>query len=701
MLKTLVVVESPAKAKTIGKFLGKKYVVKASMGHIRDLPKSQFGINLDDGVTVKYITIRGKGDLLQELKSLAKKCGHVLLATDPDREGEAIAWHLREMLNVEGSENCRIEFNEVTQKAIGEAVKNPRPIDINRVEAQQARRVLDRVVGYNLSPLLWRKVKKGLSAGRVQSVAVRLICDREEEIAGFIPEEYWSLNAQLTKDKKVFEAKLVNIGKKKADLKNQAQVEKIVRDIGKEAFTVASLNKRKQAKHPAAPFITSSLQQEAYRKCNFSAKKTMMIAQQLYEGLDLSKEEGTVGLVTYIRTDSTRVSDEARAQAKAFIEKNYGPEYYPKKERIYTVKGRIQNAHEGIRPTSADRVPEAVKPFLSGDQHKLYKLIWERFVASQMASADLEVTTADLAVKEYRFRATGTVMVFPGFTRLYTEGRDDQEREEQGVLPPLAEGEILTLKQLLPKQHFTQPLPRFTEATLIKALEEMGVGRPSTYAPILDTIISRGYVYKEKKQYGPTELGRLVMELLKKYFSDVIDYEFTAQMEHLLDKVEEGEADWKKIVLEFNGPFIKELNIADAEIGPMEIADETTDVICEKCGRNMVVKRGRFGKFLACPGFPDCRNTKPLLEELGVGCPKCGEGRIVVRWSKKGKKFYGCSLYPACDYISWEEPSNERCPQCGQVLMVKHSRKEGRRLACPAEGCGFVKAAEQEQEQDA
>ncbi|MDR1204624.1 MAG: type I DNA topoisomerase [Peptococcaceae bacterium] len=698
MSKTLVVVESPAKAKTIGKFLGKKYVVKASMGHIRDLPKSQFGINLENDVEIKYITIRGKGDLLQELKTLARKCDHVLLATDPDREGEAIAWHLQAMLNVEGSQHCRIEFHEVTQKAIGDAVRNPRPIDINRVEAQQARRVLDRVVGYNLSPLLWRKVKKGLSAGRVQSVAVRLICDREEEIVNFIPQEYWTLGAQLNKDRKTFEAKLATVGKKKAELKNQDMVEKIIQDIGKADFTVGSVKKRKQARNPAPPFITSSLQQEAYRKCNFSAKITMMIAQQLYEGLDLSKEEGTVGLVTYIRTDSTRISDEAKAQAKTFIEAVYGAKYYPQKARVYTVKGKIQNAHEGIRPTSVERTPESVKTFLSTDQYKLYKLVWDRFVASQMASAELEVTTADIKVKDYGFRAAGVVMLFPGFTKLYTEGRDGQEDEEQGVLPVLTEGESLTLKQLLPKQHFTQPLPRFTEATLIKSLEEMGVGRPSTYAPILDTILSRGYVYKEKKQYGPTELGLLVMELLKKYFSDVIDYEFTAQMETLLDKVEEGEQDWKKVILEFNEPFIQELKVADEEIGPMEIADEVTDVICDKCGRNMVVKRGRFGKFLACPGFPECRNTKPLLEELGVPCPKCGRGKAVARWSKKGKKFFGCSLYPECDFVSWDEPSAEKCPQCGAVLMIKNTRRDGRKLVCPTEKCGFSKIQEAEQD---
>jgi DNA topoisomerase-1 len=671
LAKVLVVVESPAKAKTIGKFLDKKYMVKASMGHVRDLPKSQFGVELDNNLNVKYITIRGKGELIQELKSLAQKSDKVYLATDPDREGEAIAWHLQELLKIPGEENCRIEFNEITKKAITEAVKKPRKIDRDLVDAQQARRVLDRIVGYKLSPLLWRKIRKGLSAGRVQSVAVRMICDREAEINAFVPEEYWTLTARLTKDQTIFEARLHKIGDEKAELKDKESTSKVIAEIGKEKFLVVGIKKRQQKRNPPPPFTTSSLQQEAYRKLGYTAKKTMMIAQQLYEGLDLSKSEGTVGLVTYIRTDSTRVSAEAQGEAREYLLANFGKEYLPDKARVFASKGRTQNAHECIRPTSAARSPESLKQYLKPDQYKLYKLIWERFLASQMASAVFDVTTVDLKVKKYIFRASGTYLVFAGYTKLYTESKDGPENEEQGSLPELQENEEIILQKLLPKQHFTQPPPRYTEASLIKTLEENGIGRPSTYAPIVETIISRGYVTRVQKQFSPTELGCLVVDLLKKYFKEIIDTEFTANMENKLDEVEEGNLDWKEIIKNFYEPFSKELEFADEDIGQIEIADEVSDEICENCGRNMVIKTGRFGKFLACPGFPQCRNTKPILQETGKACPKCGEGKIILRSTRKGRKFYGCSSYPQCDFVSWNEPTGEKCPVCEGFLGVK------------------------------
>jgi len=688
--KILVVVESPAKAKTIGKFLGKKYIVKASMGHVRDLPKSQFAVDVENDFNVKYITIRGKGDLIKELKSTAIKSDMVLLATDPDREGEAIAWHLRELLNIPAGEKCRIEFNEITKKTISDSVKHPREIDQKLVEAQQTRRVLDRIVGYKLSPLLWRKIRKGLSAGRVQSVAVRLICDREEEINNFVSEEYWTLTAKLNKLKSVFEAKLYKIDNKKAELKNEEQVNNIIAEIGKEDFYVEKVNKRQQKRNPAPPFITSTLQQEAYRKLNFAAKKTMLIAQQLYEGIDLSKTEGTVGLITYMRTDSTRVSDEAKTETSQYIEETFGKEYLPDKPRVYSAKGKVQGAHECIRPTLAERTPESVKKFLSNEQYKLYKLIWSRFIASQAASAVVDVTTVELSVKKYIFKANGSIVVFPGFTKIYIEDKDDEGKEEEGFLPVIQEKDTIGVQQLIPKQHYTQPLPRYSEATLIKTLEENGIGRPSTYAPILDTIVTRGYVVKRQKQYFPTELGFVVIDLLKNFFPEIINIEFTANLEGQLDSVEIGEADWKQILNVFYGPFQKELEVAEQEIGQIEIADEESDVACEKCGRNMVIKMGRFGKFLACPGFPDCRNTKPLLSETGVACPKCKEGRVVVRATRKGKRFFGCSKYPNCDYVSWDEPVEGKCPECDSDLLIKRSRT-GDRIICSNKECKYEK----------
>jgi DNA topoisomerase-1 len=684
----MVIVESPAKAKTIGKFLGKKYTVKASLGHVRDLPKSQFGVDVKNGFEAKYITIRGKGEILKELRSMAQKSDKVLLATDPDREGEAIAWHLQELLKIPADEKCRIEFNEITKKTITEAVKKPRMIDKKLVEAQQARRVLDRLVGYKLSPLLWRKIKKGLSAGRVQSVAVRLICDREEEIKRFVPEEYWTLTAKLNKEKEAFEAKLVKIRTDKAELKNEEQVKAIIKEIGKSSFYVESIKKRQQKRNPPPPFITSTLQQEAYRKLNFAAKKTMLIAQQLYEGLDLSKEEGTVGLITYIRTDSSRVSEEAQKEAADYLEKAFGKEYLTDKPRAHTSKGKVQGAHECIRPTKIGRTPESIKKYLSSDQYKLYQLVWDRFMASQAAPAVVDVTTVDLKVKQYLFRASGSVVVFPGFTRIYIESRDDQGKEDEGILPVLEENEEVKLARLVPKQHFTQPPPRYSEATLIKTLEENGIGRPSTYAPILETIVSRGYVLKKQKQFMPTDLGCLVIDVLKRFFPEIINVEFTANMESQLDSVETGEADWRDILSSFYGPFTNELEIADREIGHIEVEDEVTGEICANCGRNMVIKTGRFGKFLACPGFPECRNTKPVLEETGINCPRCETGRIVIRMSRKGKKFYGCSRYPDCDFVSWEEPVQGKCPQCGRHLVVKKA-KNVNIISCSDKKCGY------------
>jgi DNA topoisomerase-1 len=688
--KILVVVESPAKAKTISKYLGKKYVVKASLGHVRDLPKSQFGVDLENDFQVKYITIRGKGEILQDLRKLAQKSEEVFLATDPDREGEAIAWHLQTALKIPQDKNCRIEFNEITKAKVVEAIKNPRQIDLDRVNAQQARRVLDRIVGYKLSPLLWRKIKRGLSAGRVQSVVVRLICDKETEIKNFKPEEYWTLTAKLKKNEQCFEAKLNKICGKKAELKDEAQVQEIVQKIGKKPFLVEKVKKKNQKKNPAPPFITSSLQQEAYRKLNFTAKKTMAIAQQLYEGIELSKKEGSVGLITYMRTDSTRISGEAIRETRQYIKKNFGQEYLPEKPRIYVRKGRSQDAHECIRPTSVLRQPEMLKGYLKRDQYRLYKLIWERFLASQFAPALMEITSVDLKVDNYLFKVTGSVVVFPGYTKIYVEGQDNQEKEVERNFPKLQEKEKVKLEKLLPKQHFTQPPPRYTEATLIKTLEEKGIGRPSTYAPVLDTIVSRGYVFKEKKQYVPTELGSLVVGLLKEYFTEVIDVEFTANLENKLDAIEEGNTEWREVLRQFFEPFSAKLKIADQKIGQIEIADEETEEICEKCGRNMVIKRGRYGKFLACPGFPECRNTKSFLVNIGVACPQCEGGQIVARRSKKGRKFFGCSNYPQCDFVSWDEPVNKKCPLCGQILFLKKSKKRGINYVCSNKDCQFT-----------
>ncbi len=694
MAKTLVVVESPAKAKTIAKFLGRNYTVKASMGHVRDLPKSQFGVDVEHDFEPKYITIRGKGDILKELRTAAKKAKKIYLATDPDREGEAIAWHLQHVLDIKPDEKCRIEFNEITEPAIKKAVKTPRKLDVDRVQAQQARRILDRLVGYQLSPLLWRKIRKGLSAGRVQSVAVRLICDREEEINEFIPEEYWTLEALLNtdKDEKV-NCKLYSKAGEKVAIPNRQTVDSILNDLRTAKFTVVELHKKEKRRNPAAPFTTSSLQQEAYRKLGFAARKTMLVAQQLYEGLELG-DRGSVGLVTYIRTDSTRIAETAMEEARELIVARFGPDYYPPEPRQYVAKGRSQGAHEAIRPTYVELDPEMIKVHLSRDQYRLYNLIWERFVASQMSSAILDTTRVDIGAGNYIFRANGSVLKFPGFMKVYIDSDSPEAVETDHLLPELEVGQELGAEQLLPQQHFTQPPPRYTDASLIKALEEQGIGRPSTYAPIVETIQKRGYVSKEEKQFFPTELGFLVVEMLKTYFPDIIDIEFTASLEDRLDHIEDGSVNWVKLLHEFYEPFNETLEQADEAIPKVKLEDPVSEELCPECGVNLVIKLGRFGKFLACPRFPECRFTKPLLEATGVPCPHCG-GEMVLRRSKKGRKFYGCSNYPECEFVTWDHPTQERCPTCGEI-MVKKTNRKGTILKCSKKGCNYQEVVPEE-----
>lgn len=695
--ETLVIVESPAKAKTIGKYLGSKYIVKASMGHVRDLPKSQIGVEVDNEFSPKYITIRGKGDVLKELKDARKKVKRVFLAADPDREGEAIAWHLAHYLDLDEKESCRVVFNEITKQAVKEAFKHPRKINMDLVNAQQARRILDRLVGYKISPLLWKKVKKGLSAGRVQSVAVKLIYDREREIKAFDPEEYWSITAMLQVDGSSFEAKFYGLDKEKKELPNRQEVDLVLERLGDKALVVSELKERERFRHPSPPFITSSLQQEAARKLNFRAAKTMQIAQQLYEGVDLGKE-GTVGLITYMRTDSPRISPVAQAEASEFIEAQYGKAYVPETPRNYTKKNTgAQDAHEGIRPTSVKYDPETVKPYLSRDQFRLYKLVWERFVASQMTSAVLDTVTADLEANGVTFRAVGSKIKFPGFMRVYVEGNDDGVVDDDKLLPPLKQGQGLTPESVEPKQHFTQPPPRYTEARLVRTLEERGIGRPSTYAPILDTIQKRGYVALEEKKFVPTELGELVIELMEQFFPEILDADFTAHMEEDLDFVEEGKVDWVKVLREFYDSFERRLEVAEDEMKEVELQDEVADENCEKCGRHMVYKMGRFGKFLACSGFPDCRNAKPIVKDIGVICPKCGKGHVVERRSKRGRIFYGCDSYPDCDFVSWDAPIAKPCPECSSMLVKKRT-KNGTTIQCTS--CEYKKM-EEDTEQDA
>ncbi|MDQ0245671.1 DNA topoisomerase-1 [Bacillus fengqiuensis] len=676
----LVIVESPAKAKTIERYLGKKYKVKASMGHVRDLPKSQMGIDIEHEYEPKYITIRGKGPVLKELKSAAKKAKKIYLAADPDREGEAIAWHLAHTLDIDITSDCRVVFNEITKEAIKESFKHPRAINTDLVDAQQARRILDRLVGYNISPLLWKKVKKGLSAGRVQSVAVRMIIERENEINAFEPEEYWTVNATFQKDKEQFEASLIEYNGQKVELSKEEDVNAVLANLDGNEFEIKAVSKKERKRNPALPFTTSSLQQEAARKLNFRAKKTMMIAQQLYEGIDLGKE-GTIGLITYMRTDSTRISETAQAEARDYILQSFGEEYVNQEKRKEKKNAKAQDAHEAIRPTSTQRKPTEMKEFLSRDQYRLYKLIWERFLASQMAPAIMDTMAVDLENSGVVFRANGSKIKFPGFMKVYVEGSDDQVEEKENMLPEMQKGETAYSKDVEPKQHFTQPPPRYTEARLVKTLEELGIGRPSTFAPTLDTIQKRGYVALENKRFVPTELGEIVLELILEFFPEIIDVEFTAKMETSLDNVEEGAVQWVKVIDDFYKGFEGNLKKAEAEMKEVEIKDEPAGEDCELCGSEMVYKMGRYGKFMACSNFPECRNTKPIVKQIGIDCPKCNEGNIVERKSKKKRTFYGCDRFPECDFVSWDKPIARKCPKCEQLLVEK-KQKNGMQVVC-------------------
>ncbi len=681
MADYLVIVESPAKAKTIERYLGKKYKVRASLGHLRDLPRSQMGVDVENNYEPKYITIRGKGPILQDLKKEAKKAKKIFLAADPDREGEAIAWHLAHQLGVDEQTDCRVVFNEITKDAIKDSFKHPRPINSDLVDAQQARRILDRLVGYNISPILWKKVKKGLSAGRVQSVALKLIIDREEEIKNFEPEEYWTIGADFSKKEGQFDASFYGKAGKKVKLADKKQVDDILAQLSGDDFIVQKVVKKERKRNPAAPFTTSSLQQEAARKLNFRAKKTMMIAQQLYEGITVGKE-GIVGLITYMRTDSTRISETAQSEAKEHIETMYGKDFLRNtKPAAKSASAKTQDAHEAVRPTSVMRTPEAMKAFLSKDQMKLYKLIWSRFVASQMAPAVLDTVTADLVNQEIQFRATGSQVKFQGFMKVYVESDDDKEEEKDNVLPPLVEGETVTCAKIDPKQHFTQPPPRYSEARLVKTLEELGIGRPSTYAPTLDTIQRRGYVTLDAKRFVPTELGEIVNAAVNQYFSDITNAEFTANMEQSLDRIEEGDISWVQVIDDFYKDFEQHLQVAEEEMEKIEIKDEPAGEDCEKCGSPMVYKMGRYGKFMACSNFPDCRNTKAIVKPIGVTCPLCKEGEVVERKSKKNRIFYGCDRYPDCEYISWDKPISRPCPKCESTLVEKRLKK-GLQIQC-------------------
>ncbi|SDJ02133.1 type I DNA topoisomerase [Salimicrobium halophilum] len=681
MADYLVIVESPAKAKTIERYLGKKYKVKASLGHVRDLPKSQMGVDVEDDFNPKYITIRGKGPVLKELKTAAKKAKKVYLAADPDREGEAIAWHLAHSLNIDENSECRVVFNEITKEAVKESFKNPRTINDDLVRAQQARRILDRLVGYNISPILWKKVKKGLSAGRVQSVAVKLIIDREKEINNFTPEEYWSIEADFLKGKETFEGSFYGVDGEKRKLSSEEDVKKIQEQMDGNKFSIQKVNKKERRRNPASPFTTSSLQQEAARKLNFRAKKTMMIAQQLYEGVDLGGKQGTAGLITYMRTDSTRISDTAKSEALDYILEEYGEEYSAGSKKNEKKKEGAQDAHEAIRPTSTLREPTNLKKMLSRDQHRLYKLIWERFVASQMAPAVMDTMTVHLYNEGVEFRATGSEIKFKGFMKVYVEGKDDKKDDKNKQLPHLEEGMTVEADKIEPNQHFTQPPPRYTEARLVRTLEELGIGRPSTYAPTLDTIQRRGYVSLDNKRFIPTELGEIVLEQLLQYFPEILDVEFTKKMEDDLDSIEDGEEDWIEVLREFYNGFEPRLEKAEKEMEEIEIKDEPAGITCEKCGHEMVYKMGRYGQFLACSNFPECRNTKPILKKIDVTCPKCNEGEIVERKSKKNRKFFGCERYPDCDFISWDKPISRPCPKC-ESLLVEKRLKKGNQIQC-------------------
>lgn len=743
-MRSLLIVESPTKVKTLSKFLGKEFAIKASIGHVKDLPKNELGVDIENNFKPTYVVIEGKERVLRELKKAAKNADRVFLAPDPDREGEAIAWHIAEELNGDSEKILRVEFNEITERAVSEALKNPRRLNINLFNAQQARRVLDRLVGYKLSPLLWQKVKRGLSAGRVQSVALRLVVEREREIQAFKPVEYWSITATLEgEEPPSFEAKLQQIDRKKAEIGDESEAKRIVGDLEDKIFVIKKVETKKKSRSPAPPFITSTLQQEASRKLKFTAKKTMLIAQQLYEGVELGLE-GSVGLITYMRTDSVRVATESQEEARSFIIKQFGDEYIPPKPPVYKSKKTAQEAHEAIRPTSVFRTPESIKPYLGRDQYRLYTLIWNRFIASQMKPAQVEQTTMDIETGRYIFRATGTIIRFPGFMSLYIEGVDDSAEEDERKLPLLKEGDALKVLSIVPRQHFTQPPPRYTEATLVKELEAKGIGRPSTYATILSTIQERKYVEKVESRFRPTELGVLVNDLLVERFSDVMDYNFTAKMEDNLDKVESGRFKWFDIVLDFYKPFDRDLSEAMKSLGRIKPADIPTDEVCEKCGKPMVIKWGRHGRFIACSGFPQCKNKKPLkvqnieektqnieIQQTDEICEKCGsqmvlktgrfgkflscsrypeckstrpygvgikcpedDGEIVERRTKKGKVFYSCSNYPRCKFATWYKPIPRNCPKCIEGVLAEKRTKKEEALVCLKKGCGYKEELE-------
>lgn len=687
MSQNLVIVESPAKARTIERYLGKGYTVKASMGHVRDLPKSQIGVDVENSFTPKYITIRGKGDILKELRQAAKKAENIYLAADPDREGEAIAWHLSHALKMDPNSECRVVFNEITKNAILDSFKQPRTIDQDLVDAQQARRILDRLVGYKISPLLWKKVRRGLSAGRVQSVAVKLIIDRENEIKNFKPEEYWTIQSLFEKDKDTFEGSFYGLDGKKKELKSKNDVKEVLEKIDGNKFEIKKVNKRERRRNPALPFTTSSLQQDAARKLNFRAKKTMMIAQQLYEGIDLgAKAGGITGLITYMRTDSTRISPSAISETKNHIAKTFGKNYVGH-SRKNAQQGGAQDAHEAVRPTSVHRDPQSLKRVLTTDQYRLYKLIYERFLASQMAPAIMDTMTVHLWNNNVEFRASGSKIKFDGFMKIYVEGKVEKGKKKDTFLPDLETGMIIDSKKIEPKQHFTQPPPRYTEARLVGTLEKKGIGRPSTYAPTIDTIQRRGYVAMEQRRFHPTEIGTIVIDILQQYFPEIIDVDFTANMEKDLDNIEEGQAVWVEVMDEFYQGFSKRLEKAEKEMAEIEIKDEPAGIDCEKCGHPMVYKMGRYGKFLACSNFPECRNTKPILKKVGVKCPTCKDGNVVERRSRRGRLFYGCDNYPKCDFVSWDKPIKDPCPECEGVLVQKQTKKQTttRCLSCDYE----------------
>lgn len=684
MGQKLVIVESPAKAKTIEKYLGKNYVVEASMGHVRDLPKSKLGVDIENNYEPQYITIRGKGELLKSLRKLAKKADKVYLATDPDREGEAISWHLANLLKIEDKDKCRIVFNEITKVAVKNSLKNARTINKGLVDAQQARRILDRLVGYEISPILWRNVRWGLSAGRVQSAALNLICKREEEIKAFEPVEYWTVDCSLKKERKKFKINLSKYKTEKLEMLDEERAKSILKDLENGEFKIEKIKKGKKERKPLAPFTTSTLQQDANKKLNYMTKKTMSVAQVLYEGVEV-KGHGTLGLITYMRTDSVRISDEAKLSAKEFIKETYGENYIPKEDRVYKGKKNIQDAHEAIRPTHIEITPEIAKKSLTPEQYKLYTLIWNRYVASQMESCILNTNSISIANGDYKFKASGSTIEFDGFMKVYEYANSEEENTR---LPELEEGEVLKSDSMEVNQHFTMPPARYNEASFVKLLEEKGIGRPSTYVPTISTLLSREYVVREKKNLIPTELGFIVNNIICDYFKQIADVEFTAEMERKLDFIEEGSMEWENVVRDFFDPLKEAIDKAEKEISKVVIEDEVSDVPCDKCGRMMVIKRGRYGKFLACPGYPECKNAKPIVEEIEAPCPKCG-GKIYAKRSKRGNKFFGCANYPECDFVSWNEPVEKKCPECGEFMVKKYSKKSGEYLQCSNSECKY------------